>query len=280
MDNSKSIHILIDTKKEYQKKLNEILKKYFMKFIEKSYNDSLREFQTKLLKIPYWSDEKIEREYSKFLKFIRDKYDLSEDELSKILNIVIGLNIKIMTSIFDEIEIEMPKISIFWYKCLKRVCKYYYENPKIMKSDELFKNSKSYIDESIYHVLQKLIPLKHIINSKKEENNYYNFNNNLGNTSETTINKSNSSNKLKVTLESESHSNSNGLQYISSDEFENEYYKSEGEGNGPSKNIKEKSEEKHIKLPKYLFPNKKNYKNQKIVQSAKNEIDENFFDEI
>ena len=187
-----------------------------------------------------------------------------------------------MTSIFDEIEIDMPKIDIFWYKCLKRVCKHFYENPKIMKSEELFKKSRLDIEKAVYHVLQKLIPLKNIINSKKEQNNYYNFDDKLGNTSEThnSHNKAktkDSSNELKVTLESESESNSDGLKYISSEEFENEYYKSEDD-NAITK--KEKSEEKHINLPKYIFPHKKNFKNQKLIKTAKNEIDENFFDEM
>ena len=35
MDNPQSIHVLIETEREYKQKLNEILKKYFLKFIEK-----------------------------------------------------------------------------------------------------------------------------------------------------------------------------------------------------------------------------------------------------
>ena len=67
------IQDLIETKKNYQSKLVEALKKDYMKFIERLYEKSLREFQEKLLKIPSWSDDKLDKEYNKFLKFIDDK---------------------------------------------------------------------------------------------------------------------------------------------------------------------------------------------------------------
>jgi hypothetical protein len=274
---------LIETKKEYQQKLVEVLKKYYLKYIEKLFEKSLREFQERLFKIPNWSDEKLEKEYGKFLKFISDKYELSEDDLTKTLHIVYGLNIKIMTSICNDIEVNAPKLYKFWYKCLKRVAKYYYEHPKVMLSENDFKKTKVQVEESINHTLHKYIPLKEIINSKqKEPQDTYNFENGLGDTDESIPKvQDNSENQLEVRLESES--DSNGLKYISSDEFENEYYVSDKEDNKDDKK-KEKSEEKHIKLPKYLFPSKKNFKNNKMFknnQSGKNnELDENFFDDI
>jgi hypothetical protein len=281
---------LIETKKEYQKKLVEIMKKYYLKFIEKLYIKSLREFQEKLFKIPNWPDEKLEKEYSKFLKFVNDKYELNEEELTKILHIVYGLNIKIMTSLCDDLEVNAPKLFKFWYKCLKRIGKYYYEHPKVMLSELDFKKTKTQIDDCINNTLHKFIPLKEIINSKQRPpQDTYNFENGLGDTEESNKHYGNeSNNKLQVTLESQSHSDS--LKYISSDEFENEYYVSDNDNDNDNardkknpKDVKpEKSEEKHIKLPKYLFPNKKTYKNAKFLknQKNKNELDENFFDDL
>jgi hypothetical protein len=279
------IQDLIETKKDYQSKLIEVLKKYYMKFIERLYEKSLREFQEKLLKIPNWSDEKLDKEYSKFLKFINDKYDLDEEEFTKILHIVYGLNIKIMTSICNSLEVNAPKLKKFWYRCLKRVAKYYYEHPKIMLLESDFKKSKIQVEESINNVLQKFIPLKEIINAKKNPpQDKYNFDNGLGDT-DNSLNiqrKLDSNNQLEVTLESETETDSNCLKYLSSEEFDNEYYVSDKEDNVKKSN--EKSEEKHIKLPKYLFPNSKKYhKNSKLfknTQQVKNELDENFFDDI
>jgi hypothetical protein len=279
------IQDLIETKKDYQNKLTEVLRKYYMRFIEKMYEKSLREFQEKLFRIPDWSSDKIEKEYNKFLKFIEDKYDLSEDDFTKTLHIVYGLNIKIMTSICTDLEVNAPKLIKFWYKCLKRVAKYYYEHPKVMLSDNDFRKTKIQIEECINYTLQKFIPLKEIIHAnKKPPQDTYNFDNGLGDTEESQINKhhnDDSEKQLEVNLESET--DSNGLKYLSSNEFENEYYISDKDNDKEEDKVKEKSEEKHIKLPKYLFPNKKqNYKNAKLkgAQQGKNELDENFFDDM
>lgn len=274
------IQDLIETKKNYQSKLIEALKKYYMKFIERLYEKSLREFQEKLFKIPNWSNEKLDKEYDKFLKFIDEKYDLGEEEFTKILHIVYGLNIKIMTSICNNVEVNAPKLKKFWYKCLKRVAKYYYEHPKVMLSESDFKKTKIQVEESINNILQKFIPLKEIINANKNPpQDKYNFDNGLGDTDNSSPIYNDSKNQLEVTLESETESN--GLKYLSSDDFANEYYVSDKEDN--IKKVNEKSEEKHIKLPKYVFPNKKHYKNAKgfkNTQQVKNELDENFFDDI
>lgn len=278
------IQDLIETKKDYQHKLIEILKKYYMRFIEKLYEKSLREFQEKLLKIPDWSHEKLEKEYQKFLTFIHDKYDLSEEDLTKTLHIVYGLNIKIMTALCTDLEINAPKLIKFWYKSLKRVAKYYYEHPKVMLSEYDFKKTKIQIEEAINYTLQKFIPLKDIINAnKKPPQDKYNFDNGIGDTEESNNDdlKHHSEKQLEVTLESESASND--LKYLSSEEFENEYYISDKEDKDKDNKValKEKSEEKHIKMPKYLFPNKKHHKNAKLKGNpAKNELDENFFDDM
>lgn len=266
--NNKSIHKLNNTKKEYQNKLNEILKKYFIRYIEKLYSDcdSYKDFQRELLKIPEWSYDKSVKEYDKFLKYTKEKFDLSEDELIKILDIIFGLNIKIMTSLFDEIELNIPKFNIFWFKCLKRIGKYYYENPK----KSLEKPSSNKLNDSIEYVIQKYIPLKDIINSTHKELEYYNFDN-INTDIENHITNDKSS-KINISLESTD--NENSLQYIKSEDFENEYYKSD-------KSENELSQEKHINIPKYLYQNR-NIKNGNKISNfkKKNELDEHFFDEF
>jgi|688.fasta_scaffold260193_1 hypothetical protein len=271
------IQDLIETKKNYQNNLIEVLKKYYMKFIERTYQKSLREFQEKLFKIPNWSDEKLDKEYSKFLKFIHEKYDLDEDEFTKILNIVYCLNIKIMTSICHNLEVNSPKLKKFWYRCLKHIAKYYYEHPKVMLLESDFKKTKIQVEESINNILQKFIPLNEIINATKNPpQDKYNFDNGLGDTDNSSPIYNDSKPQLEVTLASETESND--LKYLLSNEFDNEYYVSDKEDNVKKGN--EKSDEKHIKLPKYVFPNKKLYKNSKGFKHKYNELDENFFDDI
>lgn len=271
-DSTQSIQQFINSKKEYQSKLTKILKKYFIKFLSNSFDKSLRDFQKILLKIPEWSDEKLNKEFNKFIKFTVNRYDLSEEDLLKTLTMLIGLNVKIMATISDDIEVKVPKFKDFWYKCLKKIGKYYYEHPRVMLSDVDFEKTHSYMDEVINTIILKYIPLKEILSGKKEPVDVYNFDemeDNLDNSVE--MNKSRD--KLEVTLESKTASE-NDLKYLSSEEFENEYYKSDNEKE-IAQNKPEKSEEKHIKLQKYVFP-RKNFKK----KMPKNEIDENFFDEF
>ncbi len=267
---------IITTKKEYQTKLIEILKKYFTKYISNLFDKSLRSFQESLLKIPNWSDDKLDKEFNKFIKFSQNRYNLSEENLSKILSIIIGLNVKIMSAMVDDIELNLPKFHIFWYKSLKRIAKYYYENPKVMLSELEFKKTKHIMEESVNYVLHKYIPLKEILSKKKEPLDMYNFDEHLDesyHSHQSRHGDNQSKDKLEVTLESKTASD-HDLKYISSDEFENEYYHSDKEQEVNKKNV-EKSEEKHIKLSKYVFP-KKNFRKRKV----NNEIDEHFFDEL
>lgn len=247
----KSINQLIDTKNEYQTKFNEILKKYFSRYMEKlhSQSNNYKDFQKRLLKITEWSPEKSTKEYKKFIDYINDKYELSEDDIVKILDIIFNLSIKIMSSTnYNEIEWQPPKFEIFWLKCLKRIGKYYYENPIV----------KGEINESIDYIVQKYIPLKDIINSTHKELQYYNFDN-----ISDTIDKEQSSNRAS-TLDSKN-SYSNSLNYIKSEDFENEYYNSDKSINADD------DDEKYINLKgkKHL-----------AAPRRKEKLDEKFFDQF
>ena len=201
-DSTQSIHHFIKSKKEYQSKLTKILKKYLIRYISKSFDKSLREFQKILLKIPDWSDDKLHKEFSKFTKFTESKFDLSADDLSKILSILIGLNIKIMATITDDIEVKVPKFKDFWYKCLKKLAKYYYENPKVMLSDLEFEKTHHYVDEVINSVILKYIPLKDILSRKKEPLDVYNFDDLEDQLEDDSLINDKSKDNIEVTLES------------------------------------------------------------------------------
>jgi len=267
--NNKSIYKLVDTKKEYQSKLNEILRKYFIRYMKKLYekNDNYKDFQYELLKIPKMPSEKITKEYDKFIKYTNDKYDLSEEELIKILDIIFQLNIKIMTSLFDEIELKIPPFQLFWLKCLKRIGKYYYENPKsaITHVDSIK------INDSIEYIIQKYMPLKDIINSTHKQLEYYNFD--KEDTKDTKYSNLNTNiDEIDQSKALDSSKNDNSLNYIKSEDFENEYYNS---NSNKSIDKQESEEVKQINIPKHVYPTtrRKSFK-------KKNEIDENFFDNI
>jgi len=279
----KSIKHLILSRTEYESKLNMILKKYFIKYFKELYDEikKYKEFQKKLYNIPSWSSDKLIREFGYFTKYVYKKYNLNQNELSKILEIIYTLNIKIMTPLFNYPINNIPKFKDFWYKCIKKFGKFYYENPKLINDDVI-----NYLDDTVKNVIQKFIPIKDIINTEKQKLEKYDFENELF--SEKSIENSFSkefSSKAKLEVELENTDHSEQLNHAATSDFENEYYNSEPEVKvGPKKLEKElveedEEKEKEIELPKYLFNKKKNYFNYKLSKmKKKNEMDEHFFD--
>lgn len=239
MSKDSKLNKLVNTRTEYQIKLNEIFKKYAIRYFKRlSEEKSYKEFQICLLKIVDWSVDKRNKEFQKFCVYTKEQYDLSEEDISQMLGIIFGLHVKIMTSLFDDVEFTVPDIEIFWYKTLKRMAKYYFEN-------KVKQPVQSKLDEAVEHVIQKYIPLKDIIKSTKKELDHYDYKNFVSENESVQSKKQ----PLNVTLESESEA----LQCIKSEDFENEYYKSE---------VKPVSEEKHIIIQKQNYNHKNyNYKN-------------------
>lgn len=286
-----SIKRLILSKTEYESKLNMILKKYFIKYFKelydeikisksKDFNFSIyKEFQKKLYNIPSWSSDKLTREYGYFTKYVSKKYDLSHNELSKILDIIYTLNIKIMTPLFNYPINNIPKFKDFWYKCIKKFGKFYYENPKLIKDNDTI----NYLNDTVKNVIQNFIPIKDIINSEKQHLEKYDFENEpfSEKTKDNSFSKELSNSKAKLEIELENTELSDQLNHAATSDFENEYYNSEAEPEVKEKQLVEEEEEKEkqIELPKYLFNKKKNYFNYKLSKmKKKNEMDENFFD--
>lgn len=223
-----SLQIKLETRKEYTDRLNNILFSFFVKFIKKlSKNIKPREFQIELFKIPKWSDKKQLKEYTNFLSYVNNKFDLSESNVIKIFEIIIQLNIEILNNLFiKENGFIMPKLCDLFYKSIKRIGKYYYENP-------LQSNNTSEINIIINQNIQKFIPLKDILDYKKDSVDSYNFNiYNQTTVSQISESKKNKINKIKNLQDDD-------LKYISSNEFENEYYNSNIDNNHDSQQEKQ-----------------------------------------
>lgn len=278
----KSIKYLILSKTEYESKLNMILKKYFIKYFKELYEEIkiYREFQKKLYNIPSWSNDKISREFGYFVKYVNKKYDLNQNELSKILEIIYTLNLKIMTSLFNYQINNIPNFKDFWYKCIKKFGKFYYENPKLIEDHE----NDVYLDDTVKNVIQRFIPIKDIINTEKQIVEKYDFEKDPFSDKSKDNSFSKQSSKAKLEVELENTEQSEQLNHAATSDFENQYYNSEIDKFEnckivDNKLVKEQEEEKHIELPKYLFNKKKNYFNYKLSKmKKKNEMDENFFD--
>ena len=287
-DKSRSVKDMINIRDNYQNKFIQVLKKYFIKYIKSLYIDSVKNFQEKLLEIPYWSEDKTEVEYNKFIIYTELKFDLNEDELSKIIEIIIGLNMKILNTIFYNINVHIPTLLTVWYKCLKKIAKFYYENPTMIKSQNYVEEQQEQMTKIITNIIQKFIPIKHIIETVKNENIVKDMkqfddeetaDKDADKRTDKCTDKRTDKSSDKGTDKSKNKSSS---EYTSSDEdlsklnkisSKSYYYESDEDIN------EELSEEKLINLPKYMS-NKKFFYNNRYSKPAKNEIDENFFDEF
>lgn len=142
----------IEHKEKIELQFYEILSKYIYKYINrilkmeydvhkasKTIGFLYPNFQKRLLKISKWSDYHIDKEYGKFLKWSKRKYNYSEQQLQQMLNDIITITIQVMIhkpSLYVEklLEGSLPSLRDFYYKCLKRLSRIFYENPKSTKS--------------------------------------------------------------------------------------------------------------------------------------------------
>jgi len=225
----------IEHKEKIQSEFYEILSKYIYKYINrvlkmeydlhkasKTIGFLYQNFQKRLLKISKWSDYHIDKEYSKFLKWSRRKYNYSENELQQMLNDIITLTIQVMIhkpSLYVEklLEGSLPSLRNFYYKCLKRLTRIFYENPKSTRSITL-SQLKAQIDTTINIILpiNKIDPVLQIQQEQEPDeplikNITYDFN-------KLELSQSDNSHKSDKSVKSQSSvSKDHILYYISSD---------------------------------------------------------------
>lgn len=211
-----------------------IFTKYNYSFIISYYTKSknARDFQKSLYGVPSWSNNRTYTEFKDFLKQTYIKYKLQQDEIEDILKDILILNTQILSK--SDIQIDIPKLETFWYKLLKQTGKYFYEHPTNLEENER-KNIK-HISKLVEILLQKYIPITDIFNIKKTPKIEYDFKESENSSPMITQKES-----QKISNKSENTS-TNSLKYISSEQFENEYY-------NPIDTKKDvSSEDKHINI--------------------------------
>jgi hypothetical protein len=277
---------LIDKKNKIEKELTNMLSTYLYKYIKHIYgkvSDSKSkypDFQRRLLSISDWSNNTIEKEYKKFLKWCYKKYKLSQTDLEYMFKDFILITVKIITKSILNLD-EYPKLQNMYYKSLKKFSRFYYENPKEIKD---FDSNDDHLKSIIKHKLSTFIPIKQVVNILESIENQdksdvsYDFDDEKKTLSEEYDNRSKNS---KLIVEKINSDGENDLRYISSDEFNNEYYQSGDDNdanddkNGGNEKISHGNHEdddiKYIHVPK----NKKKYDYNK--PKPVDEIRENFF---
>lgn len=170
------IKLLIEKKKINEDKLISVFLNYCGKYIRKLYSSlpDKKIFLKNLIDISYWNNNKKEKEYLKFLKWCEKAFDIEEEELKYLLYTTLYLSIEIMIYNYEYSDflnnINFLSTQEFFYKCMKGVSRFYYENfNKLNASDK----SKNELSEVISLQLHKAMPLKKIIKfiQESEENN-------------------------------------------------------------------------------------------------------------
>jgi hypothetical protein len=230
---------MIEKKQMYEKQIADVFKVYLQKYMKKLYDyvdRELKRFKKVLVDISSWNEEKITKEYNKFLKWSRKKL-IEEAELKNMLDNVIMYSIRLMINKYDTevltklIEFESTNPERFFYKCMKRVAKFVYENPESIETED--------VNRVIISVIYEFLPIQKIlrlleVSKEPESEKSYNFNKTF--TSEL------ESDSPQLIVEKNGTSSSKELHYVPSDDIANihEYYQSDKEDNN----------EKLINIPK------------------------------
>jgi len=276
---------VISIKKNIEEKMYDMLTKGLHKYIKRIYkkkkeeyeNDILvyKNFQKKLYKIAKWSENTLNTEFSHFVSWCKRHYDIDKEKMETMLKKIILLSTQVMINrsrIFTENFLstcEFPKIIDIYYKCLKKIARIFYENPKsIYQNDISFETLK----ENIKYPFYNIIPIKKITDYLENKQDSviiekeiveYDFDKNSSSSS--------TENNFIKEKENKNHDNSN-LKYVSLDEYiikrETKSHESHDKKSKDKSDVLDKDNIKHIRIPKL----NKIYLKKKI-----DNIDENFF---
>ena len=231
------------------------------------------DFQRVLLQIPKWSSRTLEKEYAKFLKWTKKKDDIDTQEL--IIDII-KLTTEIMlnkSSIYVETllqDYKFPSLQQFYYKCLKKIARIIYEEPK-----SLYTIKTSKLNDQIENVLNIYLPTKQIESVlefiEKDVDPIIKVKYNFENDTE--------SSKSSISLRKNSSDNNNlivdkisSLHYVSSDDL-HDLKNTDDDQLSVKNKVVEDDNIRHINIPK-IKKSQYYYNKPKI-----NEINEYFFNE-
>ena len=287
----------VSIKKNLEEKLYDMLTKGLHKYIKRIYKKKKEEyennilvcknFQKKLYKIAKWSEKTVNTEFLHFVSWCKRHYDIDKEEMETMLKNIILLSTQVMINrsrIFTENFLstyELPKIRDIYYKCLKKIARIFYENPKsIYENDISFETLKENIKSPFYNI----IPIKKITDylENKEESIVmekeiveYNFDND---------NSSSVDDHFYKEKVNKNEDNSN-LKYVCSDDFKNRIEIDKKSSHNQNTNNKDNTNNKNNKDNEDNEDNEDNIKNIRIPKFNKmylkkkiDNIENNFFD--
>lgn len=266
----------IDNKNKYEKFIVDLLNTYSIKYLKKVFlyleneKNIFKKFQLKLIKIAEWNTEKQNKEYKKFIKWCAAKKNIDEHTLKHIFHNYLTLSIQIIA--YNNITPEnfpkyiYPNLDKVFYKCLKSISRWFYENPKQIQ--ETLDTKLETLKKILKIEIQKMLPLKQILNilqTKQEDPIFVDYDFNKSESTEEQLIDSDMVELLdnckkkfslttKVVIEKENNNepnyfiqqNENTLNYIDSENMENDFDKS---SHHSENNLENENELKYVNIP-------------------------------
>ena len=175
---------LVEAKKDYTKRLVDILQPHMHGGIKSLYEasvklcednesnkDSLFVFQNKLLQIPKWSQNIINEEYDRIQEASKC------DWLDKLITITLVVHAKILTIMHNqnkknkkEITVSVPKPEFFLHKCYIQAAREFWKFPYLFSNklnpcdyQRNMRDAEDIIGNAITETIRVQLPFKHIL---------------------------------------------------------------------------------------------------------------------
>ena len=177
-----SVPALVNAKEEYSRQLINIFRSPLYQGIKSIYsdakdiasnenrpNDTLMIFQDLLSRIPKWSQDIINKEYSRII-------DVTQcDWIDDLLKVVYVSHIKVLTIVHNsqknkKISLSVPSGSYFMHLCYIEIAREFWKNPYLfsdratkLEQQKNIRDSETIIGECVIETIRKQLPVRHIL---------------------------------------------------------------------------------------------------------------------
>lgn len=252
------IQHLVTRRKELETKLVNIFCVYISKYMNSLFDDIslqyqnksskkvMKEFQAELIKVALWNEEKKKKKFEKFLRWVKSRFELREDDIKLHYYTLISVTQEIIkrNMTLQQHECTLEEL---YYRVIKRCARFFYENPSLVEDKSEYLPEIQNIIEGLLATCQ--VQISYIIDQlqqRKMSSKPKNENSSTDNqVTPTTISKEPSE---PGPLESEC----SRLEYIPSENFDIDYYDEETHHNPTTQVIRRASshlsEEENVKM--------------------------------
>ena len=277
---------IVSKNKDLKEQLFNLIVKFITKYFRKIFEQIKSNHNTKIYHILQKQlietirKDFLDKHYHKFLKWLK-KRNITEQQIDDMLLDIIHNSIKIISKNIEVTNYKLPDFKTFYHKCLKRLARKIYENPKTinnMKNEDFKKD----IDD----VLQHFIPIDNLYIKDQYTNpksiKYHYINNSSSESQSSHLPLNNNSTKIFIDSYDKANADTKNLNYISTDISKSSEQHSVKSKHSDVKSINIPKNKKNDNYHNHNNYNHNNYNhnnyNHNNYNKYKNEFNENFFD--